>query len=162
MSEVLLKEFHIDWKLAGKAHQTAVDYGRYVRAYLSSGHEVSLVGAKAWLEATESISTRRKYAQALRAFGKWCCENEYSGFEWWSRLPLAPEQRRLQRTLGVSELPPGRQLSKTKRDKALTAHTIMLRLRYLGIANVHIGRRGRAIDSLRRRVSEASARVTAD
>ena len=73
MSEVLLREFQIDWNLSGKAHQTVGDYSRYVKAYLSSGCEVTLVGAKTWLESTESISTRRKYAQALRAFGKWCC-----------------------------------------------------------------------------------------
>ena len=228
MSEVLLREFQIDWKLSGKAHQTVGDYSRYVKAYLSSGCEVSLVGAKTWLESTESVSTRRKYAQALRAFGKWCCENEYEGFEWWIRLPLAPEQQRIQRTVGVSDVNLARQLAKTKRDRALvevlwstglrrseiarakiedidfagglvivpqskngqprvaplsteackairrhlsgrtsgslfemTGNAIMLRLRSLGIANAHAWRRGWAVESLRRGVSEASVKVAA-
>ena len=67
----LLREFQLDWRLAGKAERTASDYCKAITDLLTQRPEPTLNDVKAWIASTTSVVGRRKRGQAVRAFGKW-------------------------------------------------------------------------------------------
>jgi hypothetical protein len=98
MDKSLLGEFRLDWLLAGKAEQTANNYVSGLTLLLERFPEPSLADVKTWLASIESIVSRRKRGQAVRAVGQWAEINGYDVFPWWLRVPLAREIKRPQET----------------------------------------------------------------
>ena len=94
----LLREFRLDWRLAGKAERTATDYTKALMGLLTQHPEPTLSDVKAWIASTTSVVGRRKRGQAVRAFGKWANTNEYEVFTFWRQVPLAKETMRPQET----------------------------------------------------------------
>ena len=95
----LLREFQLDWRLAGKAERTATDYSKAITDLLTQHPEPSLSDVKAWIASTTSVVGRRKRGQAVRAFGKWSDTYDYDIFTWWKSVPLAKEIMRPQPTV---------------------------------------------------------------
>lgn len=98
MDRSLLGEFRLDWLLAGKAEQTANNYVRALELLLAQYPDPILTNTKTWLASIESIVSRRKRGQAVRAFGVWAEHNDYEIFSWWKFVPLARERQRPQTT----------------------------------------------------------------
>jgi hypothetical protein len=101
MDRSLLGEFQLDWTLAGKSKQTAKNYVRGIELLLEAHPDPALVDVKQWLSSITSTVSRRKRAQAVRAFGAWAQSNEYEVFDWWQRVPLVKETRRPQASMGL-------------------------------------------------------------
>jgi hypothetical protein len=78
----LLREFQLDWRLAGKAERTATDYTTAVIDLFAQHPEPTLGDVKVWIASTTSVVGRRKRGQAVRAFGKWSDTNDYDIFTW--------------------------------------------------------------------------------
>jgi len=119
MDKSLLGEFRLDWLLAGKAEQTANNYVSGLALLLERFPEPSLADVKTWLASIESIVSRRKRGQAVRAVGQWAESNGYDVFPWWIRVPLAREVKRPQETATEKDYRTALQATRTLRDKAL-------------------------------------------
>jgi integrase len=119
MDKSLLGEFRLDWLLAGKAEQTANNYVSGLTLLLERFPEPSLADVKTWLASIESIVSRRKRGQAVRAVGQWAESNGYNVFPWWNRVPLAREVKRPQETATEKDYRIALQATRTLRDKAL-------------------------------------------
>ena len=66
-----LREFQLDWRLAGKAERTATDYTKAITDLFARHPEPTLCDVKTWIATTISVVGRRKRGQAVRALGKW-------------------------------------------------------------------------------------------
>ena len=119
MDSSLLREFRLDWRLAGKAERTATDYTKALTGLLTQHPEPTLSDVKAWIASTTSVVGRRKRGQAVRAFGKWANTNEYAVFMWWKSVPLATETMRPQETATESDYRKVVAATRSLRDKAL-------------------------------------------
>jgi integrase len=115
----LLREFQLDWRLAGKAERTASDYSKAITDLLTQHPEPTLNDVKAWIASTNSVVGRRKRGQAVRAFGKWSDTNDYDIFTWWKMVPLAKETMRPQITVTDFDYKKAVCAATTMRDKAL-------------------------------------------
>jgi integrase/recombinase XerD len=115
----LLREFQLDWRLAGKAERTATDYCSAITSLLTQQPEPTLSDVKAWIASTTSVVGRRKRGQAVRAFGKWSDTNDYDIFTWWKSVPLAKETMRPQETTSEADYKKALCAASTLRDKAL-------------------------------------------
>jgi len=115
----LLREFQLDWRLAGKAERTATDYSKDITDLLAQNPEPTLNDVKAWIASTTSVVGRRKRGQAVRAFGKWSDTNDYDIFTWWKSVPLAKETMRPQTTATDFDYKKAVCAATTMRDKAL-------------------------------------------
>jgi integrase len=115
----LLREFQLDWRLAGKAERTATDYCSAIISLLTQHPEPTLNDVKAWIASTTSVVGRRKRGQAVRAFGKWSNTNDYDIFTWWKMVPLAKETMRPQETTSEIDYKNALCAASTLRDKAL-------------------------------------------
>ena len=115
----LLGEFRLDWLLAGKAEQTVNNYVSGLTLLLERFPEPSLADVKTWLASIESIVSRRKRGQAVRAVGQWAESNGYDVFPWWVRVPLAREIKRPQETATEKDYLTALHAARTLRDKAL-------------------------------------------
>lgn len=98
MDTSLIDEFELDWRLAGKAPQTAKDYAKYLRQLLGVHSEPTLQEARQWLLECESHATRRKRAQAIRAFGTWASSVGYDAMPWWGSIRVPRDVQRPQPT----------------------------------------------------------------
>lgn len=119
MDTSLLREFRLDWRLAGKAERTANDYTTALSDLLARHPEPTLSDVKAWIASTASVVGRRKRGQAVRAFGKWANSNEYGVFTWWKSVPLAKEAMRPQETATESDYRRVVASTRSVRDRAL-------------------------------------------
>ncbi len=115
----LLREFQLDWRLAGKAERTATDYCSAITSLLTQYPEPTLHDVKAWIASTTSVVRRRKRGQAVRAIGKWSDTNDYDLFTWWKMVPLAKETMRPQETTSEADYKKALCAASTLRDKAL-------------------------------------------
>ncbi len=115
----LLREFQLDWRLAGKAERTATDYSKAITDLLTQHPEPTLSDVKAWIASTTSVVGRRKRGQAVRALGKWSDTNDYDIFTWWKMVPLAKETMRPQETTSEIDYKNALSAATTMRDKAL-------------------------------------------
>lgn len=115
----LLREFQLDWRLAGKAERTAADYTKALTGLLTQHPEPTLSDVKAWIASTTSVVGRRKRGQAVRAFGKWASSNDYGVFVFWRQVPLAKETMRPQETTTEQDYMKAVCSALTLRDKAL-------------------------------------------
>jgi integrase/recombinase XerD len=115
----LLREFQLDWRLAGKAERTATDYCSAITSLLTQHPEPTLSDVKAWIASTTSVVGRRKRGQAVRALGKWSSTNDYGIFDFWRQVPLAKETLHPQETATEHDYKPAVNAASTLRDKAL-------------------------------------------
>jgi integrase len=115
----LLREFQLDWRLAGKAERTATDYCKAITDLLTQHPEPTLTDVKAWIASSTSVVGRRKRGQAVRAFGKWSNTNDYDIFTWWKMVPLAKETMRPQETTSETDYKNALCTASTLRDRAL-------------------------------------------
>jgi integrase/recombinase XerD len=115
----LLREFQLDWRLAGKAERTATDYSKAITDLLTQHPEPTLHDVKAWIASTTSVVGRRKRGQAVRALGKWASTNEYGVFAFWRQVPLAKETMHPQETATEHDYKKAVNVASTLRDKAL-------------------------------------------
>ena len=115
----LLREFQLDWRLAGKAERTATDYTKAIRKLVEQYQEPTLSDVKAWIASTTSVVGRRKRGQAVRAVGKWATTNGYEIFTWWKSVPLAKETMHPQETVSEIDYKLAASAALTGRDKAL-------------------------------------------
>ena len=115
----LLREFQLDWRLAGKAERTASDYCKAITDLLAQHPEPTLNDVKVWIASTTSVVGRRKRGQAVRAVGKWSGTNDYDIFTWWKSVPLAKEIMRPQETTNEVDYRKALCTASTLRDKAL-------------------------------------------
>jgi integrase/recombinase XerD len=115
----LLREFQLDWRLAGKAERTAADYIKAIRKLVEQYQEPTLSDVKAWIASTTSVVGRRKRGQAVRAFGKWSSANDYGVFTFWRQVPLAKETMSPQETTTETDYENAVCSAVTLRDKAL-------------------------------------------
>lgn len=98
MFRALISEFVLDWRLSGKALQTAVSYSKFLLSLAEFDSDPDLVSVKEWISKSESVSVRRKRGQSVRAFGAWADTNGYEVFSWWKQVHLAREAERPQDT----------------------------------------------------------------
>jgi integrase len=228
LSESVIAEFRTDWVLSGKSRQTADNYVAALQRFRNYASEVQLANARRWIESMTSPISRRKSAQAIRAFGKWCEQCGYPLFEWWRNVPLTKEPRRIQETVERGDYESALQKCRTERQRLLidilwhtglrrseisrlkiedlnlsdgylvvhqsksgrprivpiapalrkrirkfvgtrrnghllmmSSNAIRLNLQRLALPSAHAWRRGWAVESLRRGVSEASLRAAA-
>ena len=134
----LLREFQLDWRLAGKAERTASDYCKAITDLLTQHPEPTLSDVKAWIASTTSVVGRRKRGQAIRAFGKWSDTNDYAIFTWWKSVPLAKEAMRPQETASEADYRKALSTASTLRDKALIEVLWSCGLRRSEIARLEI------------------------
>jgi integrase len=92
MNTDLLQEFKLDWSLSGKAPRTAELYVGYLTEFFGGEWSPTLADAKVWLLSTEHLSVRRKRAQALRAYSRWCLRGGITGMEWAREVPLSADR----------------------------------------------------------------------
>ncbi len=119
MDRSLLGDFQLDWRLAGKAEQTAKNYVQHLNELLDQYPNPDLNDVKTWLTQVQTPVARRKRGQAVRAFGKWAEECQYDVFGWWKRVPLAKETQRPQETATEADYKKALTAATTLRDKAL-------------------------------------------
>ena len=119
MFKALVSEFVLDWRLSGKAAQTAINYSKFLLSLAEFDSDPDLGSVKDWISKSESISVRRKRAQAVRAFGAWAGTNGYEVFSWWRQVPLAKEKQHPQATVVQSEYVRALAWAKGLRDKAI-------------------------------------------
>jgi len=119
MDDSLLREFQLDWRLAGKAERTATDYTKAITNLFQQFPEPTLSEVKVWIASTTSVVGRRKRGQAVRAFGKWANTSQYDLFTWWKSVPLAKETLQPQQTANHDDYRNAIENSLTARDKAL-------------------------------------------
>jgi integrase/recombinase XerD len=119
MDRSLLGDFQLDWRLAGKAEQTAKNYVQHLNELLDRYPDPTLGDVKTWLTSVQTPVARRKRGQAVRAFGNWAEECEYDVFGWWKQVPLAREPQRPQQTVTETDYKEALAAASTTRDKAL-------------------------------------------
>ncbi len=119
MDMSLLAEFRLDWRLAGKAEQTAINYVTWLEKLLAHYPDPTLTDVKTWIGSTNSVVGRRKRGQAVRAFGTWSAVNGYELFTWWKQVPLTKEVLRPQETVIEADYRVALTKASTFRDKAL-------------------------------------------
>jgi integrase/recombinase XerD len=134
----LLREFQLDWRLAGKAERTASDYSKAITDLLTQHPEPTLNDVKAWIASTTSVMGRRKRGQAVRAFGKWSDTNDYDIFTWWKSVPLTKETMRPQETTSEADYRKALCTVSTLRDKALIEKLWSCGLRRSEIARLEV------------------------
>lgn len=105
-----IDEFELDWRLAGKAPQTAKDYAKYLRQLLDVHSEPTLQHARQWLLECQSHATRRKRAQAIRAFGTWASSVGYDVMPWWKSIRVPRDIQRPQPTATIEDYRKAREL----------------------------------------------------
>ena len=115
----LLREFQLDWRLAGKAERTATDYTKAVTDLFAQHPEPTLCDVKTWIASTTSVVGRRKRGQAVRALGKWSSTNDYGAFTFWRQVPLAKETMHPQETATEHDYKKAVNAATSLRDKAL-------------------------------------------
>ena len=115
----LLREFQLDWRLAGKAERTATDYTKAITDLFAQHPEPTLCDVKTWIASTTSVVGRRKRGQAVRALGKWSSTNDYGVFTFWRQVPLAKETMNPQETATEQHYKNALCAAATLRDKAL-------------------------------------------
>jgi integrase len=115
----LLSDFQLDWRLAGKAEQTAKNYVQHLNELLDRYPDPTLSDVKTWLTHVQTPVARRKRGQAVRAFGKWAQDCEYEVFGWWKQVPLAREPQHPQQTVTEADYKKALTAASTRRDKAL-------------------------------------------
>ena len=98
MFKALVSEFVLDWRLSGKAAQTAINYSKFLFSLAEFDCDPDLVSVKKWISKSESVSVRRKRGQSVRAFGSWASTNGYEVFSWWKQVHLARETEHPQDT----------------------------------------------------------------
>ena len=91
MFKALVSEFVLDWRLSGKAPQTAISYSKFMLSLAEFDCDQDLVSVKEWISKSDSVSVRRKRGQSVRAFGAWADTNGYEVFSWWKHVHLARE-----------------------------------------------------------------------
>jgi integrase len=101
MQESRIREFVADWRLSGRSPRTAREYVRYLNNLNSSYQNPSLPDVKEWLQASSGVSVRRKKAQAVRAFGRWCEDVGIEELQWWRKVPLVSDESRPQKTVSA-------------------------------------------------------------
>lgn len=136
--EEYIEEFVADWKMAGKAEQTAQMYACHLTKYFRHCSDPTLANAKVWLSGETSPSTRRKMGQALRAFGVFAENNEYEFFQWWKLIPLAKEKSFAQETVTEDMYISAKTKLKSLRDKALIETLWSCGLRRSELANLQV------------------------
>ena len=119
MERSLLSDFQLDWRLAGKAEQTAKNYVQHLNELLDCYTDPTLSDVKTWLTQVQTPVARRKRGQAVRAFGKWAQDCDYEVFGWWKHVPLAKELQRPQQTATDADYKRTLTAASTTRDKAL-------------------------------------------
>lgn len=119
MDKSLLAEFRLDWRLAGKAEQTAINYVTWLEKLLAHYPEPTLTDVKTWIASTNSAVGRRKRGQAVRAFGTWSATYGYDLFTWWKQVPLTKEVLHPQETAIEADYKAALTTACTARDKAL-------------------------------------------
>ena len=82
MFKALVSEFVLDWRLSGRAPQTAVSYSKFLLSLAEFDCDPDLVSVKEWISKSESVSVRRKRGQSVRAFGAWADTNGYEVSYW--------------------------------------------------------------------------------
>jgi len=138
MNRSLLDEFGLDWRLGGKATQTAINYIDALNKLLDMFAEPTLANVKEWITSIDSQSSRRKRGQAVRAFGQWSQTNGYDMFDWWKQVPLAKEVMRSQQTAVPADYLLALKHAHTTRDKALIEVLWSCGLRRMEIARLAI------------------------
>jgi integrase/recombinase XerD len=138
MDRTLIGEFVLDWKIAGKAKSTAADYSKHLEALLVGRQDPTLREVRDWLVKCESISVRRKRAQAVRAFGNWAGQHGYGEFSWWREVPVARESVKPQKTASEHDYKSALHRAKSNRDKALIEVLWSCGLRRSEIARLEI------------------------
>lgn len=136
MDEALLQEFRFDWTLAGKSPKTADTYILLLRGLMAAGATGSLTEAKQWVSEAIAPPSRRKRAQAIRAFGKWAEDHCLGHLEWWRHVPLAADVETPQETATVDDFKKALQLATEPRHKALVCLLWTTGLRRTEIANL--------------------------
>lgn len=119
MEESWLREFEVDWYLAGKSKRTVVEYVRYLKNLNSYYKNPTLADVKEWLLQAPGAPTRRKMALAVRAFGRWCQEAEVDAYKWWSQVPVAIEPVLPQQTVTEEDYLLSLTKCTSNRDRAL-------------------------------------------
>jgi len=119
MDTSLIDEFELDWRLAGKAPQTAKDYAKYLRQLLDVHSEPTLQQARQWLLECQSHATRRKRAQAIRAFGTWSSSAGYGAMSWWRSIRVPRDIQRPQPTATIEDYRKARELFTTAKMTAI-------------------------------------------
>ena len=82
MFKALVSGFVLDWRLSGKAAQTAVSYSKFLLSLAEFDCDPDFVAVKEWIANSDSVSVRRKRGQSVRAFGFWASTNGYEVFSW--------------------------------------------------------------------------------
>jgi integrase len=134
----LLREFQLDWTLSGKAPRTVELYVRYLEGFLNGDWEASAADAKSWLLATGYQSVRRKRAQALRAFSKWCTQNGMTEFAWAYDIPLTVEKIAPQETVTYDIYLKAVKSLANARDRAVVELLWSCGLRRTELARLHV------------------------
>jgi site-specific recombinase XerD len=136
--EEYIEEFVADWKMAGKAEQTAQMYACHLTKFFKLCSDPTLAATKVWLSEEASPSTRRKKGQALRAFGVFASNNEYEFFQWWKLIPLAKEKSFAQETVTEDMYLSVKTKLSSLRDKALIETLWSCGLRRSELANLQV------------------------
>ena len=63
----LLREFQLDWRLAGKAERTATDYTKALVGLLTQHPEPTLSDVKAWIASTTSVVARHSTLRLIKS-----------------------------------------------------------------------------------------------
>jgi integrase len=139
MDDRLFEEFRFDWVLAGKAPRTVDGYITYLRSMVASGAHGSLSEAKKWVNRAQGAPTRRKRAQAIRAFGVWAEQSNISLCHWWRKVPLGIELQQPQDTVTQEQFEAALASVTSPRDRALILMLWTTGMRRSEIANVTVG-----------------------
>lgn len=119
MDITMVDEFALDWQLAGKSKRVATEYSRYLHQLIRLHSEPTLRQVKSWLSGCESVSVRRKRAQAVRAFGEWAQSSGCQEFTWWTQVPVPREPVHPQPTVTVDDYVRVVRSTSNPRDAAL-------------------------------------------
>ena len=63
MFKELVSEFVLDWRLSGKAPQTAISYSKFLLSLAEFDCGPDLVTVKEWISKSDSVSVRSKRTQ---------------------------------------------------------------------------------------------------
>lgn len=119
MFKALVSEFSLDWRLSGKAAQTAINYSKFLLSLAEFDSDPDIVSVKEWVGKSASIAVRRKRAQAVRAFGAWAKQNGYELFTWSQQVQLAKEAEKPQHTTVETEYFDALKKVSSLRDRAV-------------------------------------------
>ena len=119
MFKALVSEFVLDWRLSGKAPQTAISYSKFLLSLAEFDCDPDFVSVKEWISKSDSVSVRRKRGQSVRAFGFWASTNGYEVFSWWKQVHLARETEHPQDTVTESDYLEALKKVSTLRDRAV-------------------------------------------